>query len=477
MAVADVLITRFEADASGYVRGSNQAIGATRNFGGAITGVAIPAVTAFVTALGAIATAYVTFGVAASRRAADFDALVRSLEAIEGSGKKAKDTLKELSEIAKLPGLGLEEALQGYTNLRRNRVSEEDSFRLLNAAGNANALAGGGRDELQRILRAFSQIATNGAILGEELNQLAEAGIAAKAMLKDRFGTADGGQLARMGVTGEDGIRALIEEMEKLPKAMGGAKNSLENLAMAADMAVVGVGTGLNKVLIPEIEQLGGSIEKLNENGALETLGGVVGDLALTAFPELSSGSDALYDQFIEIGAVVADVAQALVNFKLNLQSIGKMAENGPWGPHNKLNPLNWFRGDDGAGNVFGAGPGVKSAGQNFKDEAAARRSLREAERKKSEDDAAKAAATIEEAAKPGDEQANKHLLAIEKHTKTMADGFNNFFGTSSSGSNFVNARNLGAINGSTALDAQQRMFAVVSGISALGSAQIARRR
>jgi len=470
MAVADVLITRFEADASGYVRGSNQAIGATRNFGGAITGVAIPAVTAFVTALGAIATAYVTFGVAASRRAADFDALVRSLEAIEGSGKKAKDTLKELSEIAKLPGLGLEEALQGYTNLRRNRVSEEDSFRLLNAAGNANALAGGGRDELSRILRAFSQIATNGAILGEELNQLAEAGIAAKAMLKDRFGTADGGELARMGVTGEDGIKALIEEMEKLPKATGGAKNSLENLAMAVDMAVVGVGTGLNKVLLPEIEAFGGVIEKLNDDGALEVLGSVLGDIALSVFPNLSDSSDALYDGFIELGAAIADVGGALRNLKLNIEDLVNAS------PNTRIFKEigKWIFGED---SVLSPGAGVKSPGQNFRDEAEATKGLREAERakKKEEDDAVKK--KIEDAAKPGDEKANMHLQAIEKNTKTMADQFNAFFGTSATGSNFVNARNLGAINGSTVMSQQQQAFAIVSGISAMASAQSARRR
>jgi tape measure domain-containing protein len=362
-------------------------------------------------------------------------------------------------------------------------VSEEDSFRLLSAAGNANALAGGGRDELQRILRAFSQIATNGAILGEELNQLSEAGIAAKAMLKDRFGTADGGELARMGVTGEDGIRALIEEMEKLPKATGGAKNSLENLAMAADMAVVGVGTGLNNRLIPELDKFGAVLERLNEEGAFEALGSVLGDIALTVFPQLEDGSIALYDTFVDLAVMVADAGAALATipkiikeiFDSGFDILDYLAPG--LGTMNK-DILEWMTSELAGGSATGAGETLRRRiTENARKDGRYGPQLPGGWKSEEEKAAELAAKAIEESAKAGDDKANMHLQGIEKNTKIMADGFNSFFGTSTLGSNYANARNLGMINGSTVMSQQQTAFAVVSGISALSQAQLARRR
>ena len=71
--------------------------------------------------------------------------------------------------------------------------------------GNAAASTGKGTEGLESIVRAMSQIKTKGRLSTEELNQLAEAGIAAKAMLAENLGYG----------TGDAGIAAMTEDLEK----------------------------------------------------------------------------------------------------------------------------------------------------------------------------------------------------------------------------------------------------------------------
>ena len=58
---------------------------------------------------------------------------------------------------------------------------------------------------LESIVRALSQIKTKGKLSTEELNQLSEAGIAAKAMLAEQLGYG----------TGDKGIAAMTKDLEK----------------------------------------------------------------------------------------------------------------------------------------------------------------------------------------------------------------------------------------------------------------------
>lgn len=75
----------------------------------------------------------------------------------------------------------------------------------LEVIGNAAAATGKLDQGLESIVRAMSQIKTKGKLSTEELNQLAEAGIAAKAMLAENLGYG----------TGDEGIAAMTADLEK----------------------------------------------------------------------------------------------------------------------------------------------------------------------------------------------------------------------------------------------------------------------
>lgn len=103
----------------------------------------------------------------------------------------------------------------------------------LEVFGNAAAATGNLDQGLESIVRAMSQIKTKGRLSTEELNQLAEAGIAAKQMLAENlgYGTGDEG-VAKMTKDLEDGaiasnvaIEALIAGMKKYDGMMDSMAN------------------------------------------------------------------------------------------------------------------------------------------------------------------------------------------------------------------------------------------------------------
>lgn len=118
-----------------------------------------------------------------------------------------------------------------------------DTDTLLNdmeVLGNAAAATGKLDEGLEQIVRAMAQIKTKGRLSTEELNQLAEAGIAAKAMLAENlgYGTGDAG-IAKMTEDLEDGaiasdvaIQALLKGMQKYDGMMDSMANeTAEGLA------------------------------------------------------------------------------------------------------------------------------------------------------------------------------------------------------------------------------------------------------
>ena len=102
----------------------------------------------------------------------------------------------------------------------------------LEVLGNAAAATGNLDQGLESIVRAMSQIKTKGRLSTEELNQLAEAGIAAKAMLAEQlgYGTGDEG-IAKMTKDLEDGAIASNEAIAALMAGMQKYNGMMDSMA------------------------------------------------------------------------------------------------------------------------------------------------------------------------------------------------------------------------------------------------------
>jgi tape measure domain-containing protein len=338
------LITKYDLDASGFVRGARQVKSESAEMGRAVdkakssksglaSGMAdvgaqmggsvgyirqaASALLSYAQAAGMVYIAAGGIGFALGQKAAEFDALKQSLLAVEGSAQATADAMAELKESAKMPGLDFREALQGYRGLRMADVGREDAQNMIREFGNVNALSGGGADELNRILLALRQIASRDFLSGEELNQLDEAGVPARRLLRDAFGTADSEELKRAGITAAQVLSTLTAELAKLPRMEGGAKNTYENAKAALDQALIDVGTGINSGLLPIITNVTDALEKMSKDGSAEALGKAF----VSLFPaELMSNGEEAADAIIAL----AQEAYVAANF-MNALNMGML--------------------------------------------------------------------------------------------------------------------------------------------------------
>lgn len=191
----------------------------------------------------------VGFAGAAIKAAADMESLEIGLRAVTKDAGPLEAQLRRLQEVAKLPGLGFKEAVQGSINLQAAGFSANTAERALKAFGNALATVGKGRVELDGVVTALSQIASKGKISAEEINQLAERLPQIRVAIKDAFGPGftDAKAFEQAGITSEIFVEKIIAQFEKLPKAAGGFKNDLENLRDTAEQTLAAFG----KTLIP----------------------------------------------------------------------------------------------------------------------------------------------------------------------------------------------------------------------------------
>lgn len=138
------LYVRVVGDIADLDKKLNRAQKLVANFGGQMSRVGRALQLGFTVPLGVAAATIVRAG-------AEMDSLRRGLETAVGSAERAASLLTELKEVARLPGLGFRESIQGAIQLNvalegmSNKV--ELSTQLLRQFGNAIALTGGGRAE------------------------------------------------------------------------------------------------------------------------------------------------------------------------------------------------------------------------------------------------------------------------------------------------------------------------------------------
>lgn len=200
-------------------------------------------------------------GVAAANAALQMDSLERGLIAVAGSEARARQEMAELREVAKLPGLGYAEAIQGSIRLQAVGESAAEAARNMRAFGNAIATVGGGKAELAGVITQLMQMESKGKIMMEDIRIIQQYVPQISAAMKAAFGTASAEEIAKQGITAKQFIAAIVTELEKLPRVSGGVKNSLENLADDTQRALAAMG----KAMLPAIASAAESLAKLAE--------------------------------------------------------------------------------------------------------------------------------------------------------------------------------------------------------------------
>lgn len=174
-----------------------------------------------------------------------FDSQVRALAAYANNAQELEAQLVRLNEIAKLPGLGQSEVRMGVLSLEAAGLNAKMAERSVAAFGNALALAGRGKSDLEGVIVQLGQIASKGKLSAEEIGQIAERVPQIRIALQGAFGTGNTELIQKMGLDATDAIGRIITELEKLPKATIGAQVSYENMADAIDAMLLPIGRGL----------------------------------------------------------------------------------------------------------------------------------------------------------------------------------------------------------------------------------------
>jgi len=173
-------------------------------------------------------------GAASVKAFADMEKLNKGLTAIMGSSDMAAEELQKLREVAKLPGLGLKEAVQGSINLQAVGLSADEARSTLFGFGKALAAVGKGKFELEAIQYQLTQMISKNKLLAEDYKVIQSNLPLMAAGMEAAFGTNNIEAIRETGISAKEFTLRLSEALAKLPQTQnvtGGLANAFENFS------------------------------------------------------------------------------------------------------------------------------------------------------------------------------------------------------------------------------------------------------
>jgi tape measure domain-containing protein len=189
---------------------------------------------------------------------------VTGLDAVQEAAALTGERIKELNDIAKAPGIGFEQAIQGDIRLRAVGISARDSAKDLKEFANAIATSGGSAADFDRVTVQLAQLSSKGKVLSQDLRPIIEAAPAVAQALQKLYGTIDSEEIStsleKQGKSSSDFINTLTTELAKLPRVTAGFATQLENFEQGAVQNAGRLGDSLNKAF-----NFGGLLDKAGE--------------------------------------------------------------------------------------------------------------------------------------------------------------------------------------------------------------------
>ena len=223
------------------------------------TGLLSRATGGLVTQLGAIGALGVArelfeFGSEAVGAAVKVEGFRNSLTALHGSAAVAESVLADLQELAQLPGITFQGAVQGAVRLKTVGVEGQFALDILREFGNAAALGGSSAAEMGRAMVGLTQILSRGKLSQEELNQVLEAVPLIGNSIRASFNSIDAEnirtQLEAAGQDVTDFVRIITEELATGARASADSTaNAFSNLQNATFELQAAIGDRLTPVV------------------------------------------------------------------------------------------------------------------------------------------------------------------------------------------------------------------------------------
>lgn len=242
MATLANLIVRIGASTDDFDKKVNAALGKVKRFGADMAaagealsvGFSLPVIAA---------------GGFALKAAADMETLSKGLSTTMRSAEAAGKEMAALKELAKLPGLGLEEAVKGSIRLQTLGNSANESRRIMGELGNALAVVGGGREDFAEVVRQLTQMQSVGKVTKENLDTITERIPQISRIMIETWGPESVGDPAkffeRAGISSKEFIDIIVGKLAKGERAGNTFTNSFQNLKDAATQTAAEFGKSL----------------------------------------------------------------------------------------------------------------------------------------------------------------------------------------------------------------------------------------
>ena len=246
------------------------------------------------------------------RTVASLDRLRRGMTTLEGSAAGGERRIAELIEVAKLPGLDFEQAVQGDIRLRSVGLSADLSKKALIEMGNAISNAGGTSVALDNVTLAMTQLVSRGKVTADNINQIANAVPQLRAVMKDVFGTADSEALQKMDMTAEQFIERLITGFEKLDRATAGLDEKMQDFTISIKLATEAFAEGLVRQGVDGAGKLG---DALTDNiGLIRELGTATADVFAAAGAAAIAADELIVSAMAHLGLMLDGQSLAQAN-------------------------------------------------------------------------------------------------------------------------------------------------------------------
>jgi len=192
-------------------------------------------------------------GAAAIRAAGEIESLDKALSTtMRDAGyttEQAKEELDALRKIAEAPGLDFQQAVKGSLRLQSVGFSAEQARKTLAEFANGVAAAGGSAEQLDSVTVQLAQITSKGKVMNEDLMILKENMPNISKAMVDAFGTADADGIRKLGISSEQFVIKLTEQLSGLGRVEGGISNSITNAGVSLKLFLASIGEELNKTL------------------------------------------------------------------------------------------------------------------------------------------------------------------------------------------------------------------------------------
>ena len=263
--------------------------------------------------MGAITAALGGVGIAAVKMAADFEQSKIAFTTMLGSAAAAESMLSQLATFAEKTPFEFEGLVQSSKKLLAYGYAAQEIIPMLNSIGDAVAAVGGSADVLDRVTLAFGQMRAKGFVSGEEMRQLAEAGIPAWQMLSNVIGKTIPETMKLAENKALDANAAIAGMLSQMSTKYGGMMEKQSNTITGILSNIKDKGGSLMRALGDEIvvaldlkTKLKGSLEFLDQFAGHVKNSGIKQALAETIPPEVQTAMVAI------AGAITAILLPAL---------------------------------------------------------------------------------------------------------------------------------------------------------------------